>query len=248
MDIYENIVIGNFLYALGFEMGRAPRGSRGMSVNLLQQTPLDKQMGDVLLMSASLYRLIEFKRVANKSSKERNKRDALLSGFEIVDTKRNALLAGFESRETAGIASLSRQIHWYVETDMRGTWTSRAVPYLDFDTDVQGEDFETFIVSTAAKAAGPALKEQEATCCRAYLTFAASLAACETDSGGDSGCLLIVAGGGQPLQFIAMDSLSDLLAPVGQILERQIARTQAAEARAQYDRGRSIERSRGFEM
>lgn len=43
MDIYENIIIGNFLYSFGAAMGaRSHVKELPLSVNLLQQTPLDR--------------------------------------------------------------------------------------------------------------------------------------------------------------------------------------------------------------
>ena len=45
---YENVIIGNFIYGLGLVMGKNPR-QIDSCVNLLQQTPLDKVLGDVML-------------------------------------------------------------------------------------------------------------------------------------------------------------------------------------------------------
>ena len=59
-----------------------------ISVNLLQQTPLDTSLGDVLLAKARVVRLIEFKREANKDRKERARVPA---PRESVECPRNGL-------------------------------------------------------------------------------------------------------------------------------------------------------------
>src|SRR5262245_44285930 len=49
MKIYENVVIGNFLFALGYALRDKGRVERLGAVNLLQQTPADRFLGDLLL-------------------------------------------------------------------------------------------------------------------------------------------------------------------------------------------------------
>ena len=51
MPIYENLVIGNFLFALGLKIGarRDDYLAPDLGVHLMQQTPLDIVLGDVLL-------------------------------------------------------------------------------------------------------------------------------------------------------------------------------------------------------
>ncbi len=68
MKLYENVVIGNFLYGLGVSVGAQLRGHiLPASVNLLQQTPEDKALADVLLSFPGTLRLIEFKSADNRS-------------------------------------------------------------------------------------------------------------------------------------------------------------------------------------
>jgi hypothetical protein len=57
MKLYENVVIGHFLFALGFHTHRvAPAsGTLPVMINLLQQTPEDKNLGDVLLQLPAQY-------------------------------------------------------------------------------------------------------------------------------------------------------------------------------------------------
>src|SRR5437879_6471440 len=113
MDIYENIVIGNFLFGLGTAMGlrhgvdRQIGGIDSHFVSLFQQTPLDKSFGDVLLGSKNsrIIRLIEFKRAANDSCKEQSKLTALLRALTTPSNNRLQLI--------------SRKIHWYVESEFQ---------------------------------------------------------------------------------------------------------------------------------
>ncbi len=56
VKLYENVVIGNFLYGLGVSVGAQLRGHvLPASVNLLQQTPEDKALADVLLSFPAPY-------------------------------------------------------------------------------------------------------------------------------------------------------------------------------------------------
>ncbi|HAU5565745.1 TPA: hypothetical protein JD264_18285 [Serratia fonticola] len=101
MKLYENVVIGNFLYGLGVSVGAKLDGNvLPASVNLLQQTPEDKALGDVLLSFPGTLRLIEFKNAANRSGKEESRFRKLSHALEI-------------DKE---LTPLSHRIHWYVET------------------------------------------------------------------------------------------------------------------------------------
>ena len=77
MPIYENLVIGNFLYALGLTMGARQHDylAPDWAVSLAQQTPLDIVLGDVVLTGPKAVALLEFKREANRDGrwKERSK-------------------------------------------------------------------------------------------------------------------------------------------------------------------------------
>ena len=99
-DVLENDVIGNFILgfgrALGVRYGTVEMAPIG--VELLQQTPLDTCLGDVLIANAVFVRLIEFKRELNKSPKER--------------AKLRQLRMALASESTARLEPLSRKIHW----------------------------------------------------------------------------------------------------------------------------------------
>lgn len=118
MDIFENIIVGNFLYGLGVGMGmhRNVAPADPISVNLLQQTPLDQVFGDVVLGSSRIFRLIEFKRAANTDQKE-------LSKWRLISS-------ALDCDASLELRALSRKIHWYIRSDFR---KSRAdidvVPY-----------------------------------------------------------------------------------------------------------------------
>ena len=64
LDTYENIIVGNFLFGLGIDVGlkNDESATRSICANLLQQTPYDTRLCDVLLVNSRFFRLIEFKR------------------------------------------------------------------------------------------------------------------------------------------------------------------------------------------
>ena len=78
LNLYENVVIGNFLYGLGFAVRAKSNGGIVPSiVNLLQQTPANKQLTDVLLEFPGVVRLIEFKQRSNRANKEKTRIEQL---------------------------------------------------------------------------------------------------------------------------------------------------------------------------
>ena len=83
MKLYENVVIGNFLYGLGVSVGARLGGNvLPASVNLLQQTPEDSAPCDAPRSFPGTPLLIEFTRPAkpsaNHSARLRNSSTALL--------------------------------------------------------------------------------------------------------------------------------------------------------------------------
>lgn len=120
MNLYENVIIGNFLYTLGLNIG-----INYSSINLLQQTPADKALGDVLLEFPGVVRLIEFKN--KKSDKEKEKIRLKLLEMALKDQVK--------------MIEISKQIHWYIETEPnKHSCFNRIVPYLDaFNNEVYGE-------------------------------------------------------------------------------------------------------------
>jgi len=131
LKIYENVVIGNFLYTLGLELG-LQRVYKPSMINLLQQTPCDKYLGDMLLEYPGVIRLFEFKNKASSLKKEKDK----LRQIEICLNGEDDMI------------EVSRGIHWYIETEPKEDYVkNRIVPYLDaFDTQVIGDkSIEIFI-------------------------------------------------------------------------------------------------------
>lgn len=139
LKLYENVVIGNFLYGLGASIQAKSEDSViGTSVNLLQQTPADTLLADVLLESQGVVRVIEFKRRANKDKKEPEKQGILLTAI----------------RDQPELKKISRSIHWFIETDpSNNSFVSRIVPYLDaYSNEKSQYSLSTFIESTAEEA------------------------------------------------------------------------------------------------
>jgi hypothetical protein len=139
MDLYENTLIGAFLYGLGVEVGsKAAKTPVIASIDLLQQTPLDRSLADVLIAAPRLFRLYEFKRVQNASSKEREKQTGLVTFLE-GHPARTELLAtsraihhhvqiGYAGELPDGSPTLS------VSPYIGGPWTNTTLPLLCEDT------------------------------------------------------------------------------------------------------------------
>jgi len=134
LKLYENVVIGNFLYCLGHSIGTAFSTKRQLSViNLLQQTPADKELGDMLLEFPGVVRLIEFKNKANISNKEKERFRRLTVAIGANETMQN----------------ISREIHWYVETEpFQELCLNNINPYLDAFSSIDSiYTIESFIES-----------------------------------------------------------------------------------------------------
>jgi hypothetical protein len=119
LKLYENVVIGNFLYGLGHSIGNATKEKRQLSIiNLLQQTPSDKLLGDVLLEYTGVVRLIEFKNRERESSLTKEKKRHNQLELMIGDNEK--------------LQKISREIHWYVETKpFEQVCLNNINPYLD---------------------------------------------------------------------------------------------------------------------
>lgn len=101
VEPHENVLIGNFLYMLGLMIGsRAGADIPPGCVNLLQQTPNDKLIGDILAEFHGAVRIIEFKRSTADLSKEKAKLILLEVGL----------------KEKPHLRPVSEAVHWYIET------------------------------------------------------------------------------------------------------------------------------------
>jgi hypothetical protein len=153
-DIYGNIVIGNFLFGSGAAMGwrRREAPAPPTSVSLLQQTPRDKTLGDLLVENARLIRLIEFKRKTN------------LLGLKKERGKRKQLASGLQSDNWTNLQPVARNVHWFGESDFSPEWY-RIVPYPDFaDPSVTSrfENLAEFVEAIAREAFGNLTNEEKA--------------------------------------------------------------------------------------
>ncbi|MEQ1682106.1 MAG: hypothetical protein ABL916_00550 [Burkholderiaceae bacterium] len=232
-DPYENILIGNFLYSLGLLIG-AKIGDQELPgcVNLLQQTPLDSRLADVQLIYPGVVRLIEFKRRTNDSDKE---------------AARLWLLREF-IQDDAALVSVSRAIHWFVESSEAPLeWRTDVRPYLDLDTAEQGLSLRPFLsrlVDAALSAQGPEFPPDLLT---RYLTEVGTYAG---DEGTSSSGLLVTISADGTLHYVALDRIHDFRLVLNELKER------AREASREIDQLRTtrdaqtlrvaeLERSRG---
>lgn len=157
MKLYENVVIGNYLYGLGVAVGvrlEAEKTDFPSIVSLLQQTPDDTAIGDVLITAPGALRVLEFKREENSDSKEEERFDRLCK-----------VLTKYPSRMSA----VSREVHWYIETKpIKNRFDDRVVPYLEAfprpKTFTTGSDLANFVERTAQSIVGglPGHTEAEA--------------------------------------------------------------------------------------
>ncbi len=121
VEPHENVLIGNFLYMLGLMIGaRSGSNIPPGCVNLLQQTPNDKLIGDILAEFDGAVRVIEFKRSTADLSKE-------ISKLTLLET---CLATRPQLRST------SEEIHWYIETTKPTSVyiNTRVRPYLHLQT------------------------------------------------------------------------------------------------------------------
>jgi hypothetical protein len=225
-DPLENIVIGNFLYGLGLSMGqRAGANAPVGCVNLLQQTPLDRSLGDVFIRFTGAVRLFEFKRSTASKLKELRKLTVLQAAI----------------RNRPDLRALSRQIHWYVETKKdHPDFSISARPYLDMvDRKMPVLDLAGTIrdVVDQALAAQP---EDNARLVDEYLKAVALFAGERT--GSSSGVLVAMDGKGG-IQWVAVDDIRDLNATPMQLFERSRFERQKS---LELERERSLPRQRSL--
>lgn len=226
MLIYENAVIGNFLFGLGAAYGFRHQSAEmpPMCVNLLQQTPDDQRIGDALLRTSAFVRILEFKRRENRSTKEREKLQDL-----------RLALDGEEA-----MASVSRRIHWYVES-YEGSET-RILPYLDFDKrDAVSTTLEPFIDRTITDIINDSERELMGWC-EEYL---AVLMLCNQGGGSGSGAFIVSLSTGGLIQFAAIERMIDLqLKPPElrlSLAELELAREREIERLRTHQKARGVE-------
>lgn len=208
MKLYENVVIGNFLYGLGVSIGgRLESGYIPGAVSLLQQTPEDKALGDVLVAFPGTLRLIEFKAKGNYSTKEAERYQKL-----------SLILQGKPEMEI-----ISRRMHWYVETapsQISGLATFFS-PYLDaFDTKThkrQPYALERFINSVAADAISQRDHERP----QVEKDYLKLVRWCQGAEETGAGALIVIVGSGGSIEFVALEDLMELNMSYGQWMSYQ---------------------------
>ena len=190
---FENIIIGNFLFGLGLVMGNKPR-QVDACVNLLQQTPLDKVLGDVMLQFPGSWRLIEFKRRGANLKKEKVK----------LATYRGATSRDRELR------AASMRAHWFVESGEflvnqldNQEFQIKVRPYLDLE-EGGGISLEDFAAQVAADAHGGAPHQREMDLYLRLITLFGCLDGYQT-----SGLLVGIKSGGG-LVYLPLENITDL--------------------------------------
>lgn len=145
MKIYENVIIGNFLFGLGYRIGSKNTDLSFTShINLLQQTPADKLLGDLMAKLGNKVYLIEFKEAKNRSDKE-------LTRYKML---KNIL----STDQFSDLLAISKKIHWYIETSVtqgdlnNHTLVSKIGPYVKMDSlpEHQPDVFNKFIEHIAS--------------------------------------------------------------------------------------------------
>jgi hypothetical protein len=232
MDIYENIVVGNFLFGLGVKMGMGHMTTpiEPISINLLQQTPLDQRLGDVVVANARIFRMIEFERESNKAHKERIKWKIISDALDL--------------EEAVDLIALSRKIHWYVNSDFRRLRSEvrskiEVFLYLDFVEPKGGVALPEFIDMTAIEAISATVDERELWWCKRNMEVVACVLG---DSSGTSGCLLLVVTGTGQLNYVPVNDIGDLIKTPQQLIERHQAPQMELSREAEVQRERPVPR------
>jgi hypothetical protein len=233
VKLYENVVIGNFLYGLGVSVGARLGGNvLPASVNLLQQTPEDKALGDVLLSFPGTLRLIEFKSAANRSDKEQARFRKLSHAL----TCKKAL------------TTLSHRIHWYVETtpDVQTgvkTYFSSYLSALSLPArQTVPLNLERFIRQTARSIFAGHTDEENPEAVSDYLKL---VRWCQgVDEASSAGALIVVCDGRGNLRYAELKNIMEL----SMTHEHWIGYRQELEHQAVLDREHTTDRDTGWEL
>ncbi len=102
-DPLDNLVIGQFLFRLGVDLGRRGGAAPLACTNLLQQVAPQRALHEVLVETTGVARLFEFRRSAVPTISEYRKYRVLHAAL----------------RRQADLRALSRRIHWNVEPTVR---------------------------------------------------------------------------------------------------------------------------------
>lgn len=211
MDIYENLVIGTFLYGFGAAMAlrNLSHGTPETFVGNFQQMPMDECYADLMVRNPGIFRLIEFKRETARLDKETAKLRMLENGLASKI---------FEPSDVEQLRAISRTIHWYVESPREKALvhTVRVVPYLDFPHVKQANrvllaDF----VEDLAEEASAGTKTEDEMC--QYEWYLSLLCTCR---GSDSSALVILITGDGRILIEPMPDVRDLIRPKWERIHR----------------------------
>ena len=97
---YENVYLGNFIFALGYQAAKTNQGISNKAVQLVQQTPDEKILNDLFINWGGKNFIFEFKRNIKKVSTELDK-PAKVKLNKALNSPSNAL-----------ISSLSKKAHF----------------------------------------------------------------------------------------------------------------------------------------
>lgn len=178
-------------------------------INLLQQSPVDHELADVLLTFPGLVRLLEFKMTKADKRKEQDRHRRLSIALE---------------NENQDLIDTSRSVHWYVEvssTPEAPASITRLVPYLDAFSQVSVglARLEDFIDHTARQAIGEAPPQMHASA-KSYLDIVRlTFANKQVEAGG---LLIVVDGQGGGMHFAQLRDITDLQLPYKEWLERSL--------------------------
>ncbi|MDR6935700.1 hypothetical protein [Luteibacter sp. 3190] len=228
MDLYENTLIGTFLYGLGIEMGTRLGGAAVVSgVDLLQQTPLDQSLGDVLIKAPRHFRLFEFKRATNRDPKEAEKRSHLLMAMD-------------KAPNGKALFDTSRAIHSLVRIDQVELTNRRLETKLAERAYVGGELGACTIPELCRRTAHAMLAadgEPNARQCDAYLRLLADVSGRLKHPTGGGGTLLVAARDGI-VEYAHVAQISDIFRTHEQLRGIQAAYERAAKGRDGKERER----------
>lgn len=233
MDIYENVIIGNFLFGLGAALGAKTRTTETppLAINLLQQTPADKSVGDVLIQGSRAFRILEFKRTANNSKKE--------------VSKKRVLDAALRAKGNETWHGLSRKVHWYIESQYAHKALSIEIfPYLDLENPPEAKvSLRTFISDIANEAC-----EEGASLSSLYAGYMKILALCAKSQSGGSGALVVSVNSLGQILYAPVDNILELGLSLEKFKEIYYQRQIAFNKQHEKEIARELERDRGLEL
>jgi hypothetical protein len=226
--VYENIFIGNFLYGLGMALGSRLKGQAlASSLNLLQQTPLDTMLGDLLADFGGTVLLYEFKRRSGDHNKEAIKAEKL----RVVLQRR------------PNLNEISRTTHWYVvleEAAVNAEISIHVSPYMEIGMGSTSEPipFSRYVDRVAAHILDDGIARPPCADIQEYLHLVAALNNVDTANAG--GFVLAVKPDGS-IQYTLLADIRELALSHRRHLE--LARQRQLEREAGRDPGAGVEQA-----